>query len=170
MNLFHFALGISFYQMIWLIVSLEKEKTTERNLSWLNRVLRETSLSKIVQWDVMKNYWTFLNTIESDELFGAILSIVFLLIQYLQWKCHYEMSKNVNRSVLPNYWMFKYVVCPNYFFECLIYLCFYGYFQNEIAFEAFLFVLINQTMSAIDRKTYYKDKNCPKYAIFFKIV
>jgi hypothetical protein len=91
------------------------------------------------------------------------------MAQYGQFQCHFAMSRNTNREKLPAFWMFRYVVCPNFTLECMLYLSLFVYLQSLISFEALVFVIINQMISAIDRQRVYKGGQIPKFAIFYLI-
>jgi hypothetical protein len=114
--------------------------------------------------------WFAINNSPIQIAVVTLISIFCLnTFAILQLICHVKLAQN-NRTPgkLPDSVFFKYLVCPNYTCEVLIYLSLAigkgGFLLNLI----FLFVLLNQTLSAVDKKEYYKLKD--RYAIFYLII
>lgn len=124
-------------------------------------------------WVIIYNDSKFKDSInKSPFVWIKMISLLcFMMVQYGQYQCHLAMSRNLNRQILPAFWMFRLVVCPNFGLECLIYLSLFGCLQSLISFEALVFVVINQTMSAVDRQGSYKGARwIPRYAIFYSLI
>ena len=115
--------------------------------------------------------WAFLfaskQVVIQDQVTLLIAISSFNLLQFFQFQCHLAMSRNKNKAKLPDYWMFQYVVCPNFAIECFLYIVLASFYQSITAFLMCIFVFINQIMSALDRKSCYSK---PSFAIFYLII
>ena len=122
-------------------------------------------------WVIIYNDGKFKASVNKSPFVWMISLFCFMMAQYGQYQCHLAMSRNRNRQILPAFWMFRLVVCPNFALECLLYLSLFGCLQSMISFEALVFVVINQTMSAVDRQGSYKGTGgIPRYAIFYSFI
>lgn len=100
--------------------------------------------------------WCVISININQFTFSTIISTVLLSVAgYLQFLTHYEMSLNKNKDILPDKWMFKIVICPNFMLELVIYLALFVGIQTWPVFVLFLNVLFNQIASAVDRKKSY---------------
>ena len=111
--------------------------------------------------------WGSLITPASIDTISKTLAILlFWIAFYFQFAVHLSMSRNKVKSRLPNYWMFKYFACPNFTMEILLYFALAVILENAVSFYILLFVVLNQTISALDRKTQYLTTPCPpRFAI-----
>jgi hypothetical protein len=65
------------------------------------------------------------------------------------------MAHNKNKTCLPEYWLFKVFVCPNYTCEILVYLALWFALLSWQSLLILMFVTVNQIISGLDRKEYY---------------
>lgn len=93
-------------------------------------------------------------------------TIIFLMASIDQNSNHKILSRLVKYS-LPKDGLFKYICCPHYMDEILIYLSFVTY-CNEL-FWPFIWVIISLTIAAKEARQFYvkkfKEKDVPRYCI-----
>lgn len=81
----------------------------------------------------------------------------------MQYKCHKYLS-SLRKYSLPEEGMFRYLVCPHYTCECVLYLALAvvaapGHqLYNKTLMCAWLFVSVNLGVTAIGTKKWYADK------------
>lgn len=80
---------------------------------------------------------------------------LFVSAMFLQFQCHLALARNPDREQLPEFWMFDFVLCPNFSCELAIYASLLWMVPTARFFLLFAFVFINQTSSAVDRLSYY---------------
>ena len=112
---------------------------------------------------------------EEDTISLGLISIpilVFLLATYDQSFSHLVLSKQ-KKYTLPNVGLFKYVVCPHYMDECLIYFSLFMIRPCTPLFLVTTWVIINLSASANQSYIFYKDNEATnissRYRIFPKI-
>jgi 3-oxo-5-alpha-steroid 4-dehydrogenase 3 / polyprenol reductase len=88
---------------------------------------------------------------------------VFLVAWLMQYRCHRHLA-GLKKYSLPHEGLFKYLVCPHYTCECLIYLSMAviaapeGRSYNPTLACAVLFVLVNLGVTANGTKQWYCEK------------
>lgn len=101
--------------------------------------------------------------IDSLQLKPMVASLVFLLAWVMQYRCH-RILAGLKKYSLPNSGLFRYLVCPHYTCECLLYLSLaimaapQGQLYNRTVICAMLFVTINLGVTANGTMTWYGDK------------
>ncbi|KAI0526232.1 hypothetical protein F5B22DRAFT_148296 [Xylaria bambusicola] len=90
-------------------------------------------------------------------------SFVFLVAWLMQYRCHRYLS-GLKKYSLPHNGLFRYLVCPHYTCECLLYLSLavmaapQGQLYNRTVICATLFVSINLGVTAHGTKLWYGEK------------
>ncbi|KAG6011948.1 hypothetical protein E4U43_008022 [Claviceps pusilla] len=88
---------------------------------------------------------------------------VFLAAWLKQNECHRHLA-SLKKYTLPDDGLFKYIVCPHYTCECVIYLAISamaapsGSFFNRPVLCGLLFVVVNLGITASGTKQWYADK------------
>ena len=88
---------------------------------------------------------------------------VFILAGVAQGRCHRYLA-GLKKYSLPQNGMFRFLVCPHYSCECLIYAALMvaaapeGYWYNRTLSCALLFVLINLGVTASGTRRWYIGK------------
>ncbi|KAI1752924.1 hypothetical protein F4782DRAFT_530039 [Xylaria castorea] len=101
--------------------------------------------------------------VEFPPLKSVIASFVFLIAWFMQYRCHRYLA-GLRKYSLPNEGLFRYLVCPHYTCECLIYLSMAvlaapeGQFYNRTLACACLFVSVNLGLTANGTKIWYGEK------------
>ncbi|KAI0905908.1 hypothetical protein F4823DRAFT_627437 [Ustulina deusta] len=97
-------------------------------------------------------------------LFKSIIaSSVFLTAWFMQYRCHRHLA-GLKKYSLPEDGLFRYLVCPHYTCECLLYLSMAvmaapeGQLYNQTLACAVLFVSINLGVTANGTKLWYGEK------------
>ena len=117
--------------------------------------------------------WRILLQGQSTAISSAMktmLSSAFLGLNYVQFQCHSLMSANKIKSKLPDHWLFKRLVCPNFLCEILLYLVVALWTRTISSTLLLLFVACNQIISAVDRKSWYPETDVPIWAIIPGII
>jgi 3-oxo-5-alpha-steroid 4-dehydrogenase 3 len=92
---------------------------------------------------------------------------IFIYISIKQYQTHFILSKQ-KKYTLPKTNLFKYVTCPHYFYESLIYLIFF-LIRPSLSYALIsIWVVINLSISANQSYIFYKSKNeiTNEYRIF----
>ena len=94
----------------------------------------------------------------------ALLGVpLFLMASGIQHDCHAYLA-TLPKYTLPQHPIFNTFVCPHYVAECLIYLALAivsapaGQPFNRTMFSAFVFVLVNLSVTASNTKAWYEKK------------
>ncbi|KAG7419906.1 hypothetical protein ACKAV7_004948 [Fusarium commune] len=138
MWLIHWALGVAFYAVISLAV-------------WI-----EGSSAILSCWDSPN---------QSLEIPRRLLSaVLFYFVAYFkQNQCHRHLA-SLKKYTLPTEGWFKYLVCPHYTAECILYLAIAwiaappGELFNKSILTAVAFVAVNLGATAKDTKAWYENK------------
>lgn len=90
---------------------------------------------------------------------GIIFFVSFILISWMQLDAHYRLS-NLRRSgshyqPIPLDGPFKYVICPHYSLEILLYFLILSRIPSLQSALCFIFVTLNLSISAFFTKTWY---------------
>ncbi|KAI0550131.1 hypothetical protein F4679DRAFT_220782 [Xylaria curta] len=94
---------------------------------------------------------------------SVIASLVFLIAYFMQYRCHRYLA-GLKKYSLPNEGLFRYLVCPHYTCECLLYLSMAvlaapeGQLYNRTLVCACMFVSVNLGVTANGTKRWYDDK------------
>lgn len=96
--------------------------------------------------------------------FKSVITLpVFLMAWFMQYHCHRHLS-GLKKYSLPEYGLFRYLVCPHYTCECLLYLSMAvmaapeGQLYNRTLACAVLFVTVNLGVTAQGTKLWYEEK------------
>lgn len=109
--------------------------------------------------------WVLLANTNTDlTIYGLLPLLGFFRSFFLQWQCHLAMSRNKDKKRLPDFVLFQYYICPNMTMECGMYFFLHLMVLKDWSMLLLLFVLFNQTITAVDRKGIYKNE--PTHAIF----
>lgn len=112
----------------------------------------------------------FLNQCSHPKIINIVIAfIIFLFASYDQWINHNILSNQI-KYTLPNYGLFKYVICPHYFDESMIYLSLLIIKPCISFIIIFLWVLINLTISANQSYIFYKEKKEIKISNHYIII
>ncbi|KAG5980468.1 hypothetical protein E4U55_003994 [Claviceps digitariae] len=94
----------------------------------------------------------------------ALLALAVFLAAWLkQNECHRHLA-SLKKYTLPNKGLFRYIVCPHYTCECVIYLAISvmaaprGSFLDRPVLCGVVFVVINLGITASNTKQWYADK------------
>ena len=88
---------------------------------------------------------------------------VFIFASGLQYDCHVYLS-TLKKYTLPNATMFRSIICPHYFAECIIYLALAilaapkGHIINRTIFAGDIFVVALLGISAGTNEKWYREK------------
>jgi len=89
----------------------------------------------------------------------SIGTAIFLLGNIIQWHSHYVLSlltkKGRGRYIIPKEGLFKYVSCPHYFGEIVIYLGLALMHGPLRVWYPFVWVVVNLTLAAMLTHTWY---------------
>ncbi|KAI0971090.1 hypothetical protein F4678DRAFT_472613 [Xylaria arbuscula] len=94
---------------------------------------------------------------------STIASLMFLSAWVMQYRCHQHLA-GLKKYSLPEEGLFRYLVCPHYTCECLLYLSLAvlaapeGQFCNQTLACAVLFVSTNLGVTASGTKSWYGEK------------
>ncbi|KAI0099647.1 hypothetical protein GGR51DRAFT_564893 [Nemania sp. FL0031] len=94
---------------------------------------------------------------------SVIASSVFLVSWAMQYQCHRHLA-GLKKYSLPEDGLFRYLVCPHYTCECMLYLSLTamaapeGQLYNQTLACAVLFVLANLGVTAHGTKLWYGEK------------
>ncbi|KAI9884611.1 MAG: Set3 complex subunit with deacetylase activity, meiotic-specific repressor of sporulation proteins [Watsoniomyces obsoletus] len=89
--------------------------------------------------------------------------ILFLVASVMQHVCHRHLA-SLKKYTLPNHPLFRYLICPHYTAECLIYLALtgiaapQGHWINWSFFSVLVFVLTNLGATAESTRLFYQKK------------
>ncbi|KAI1364185.1 hypothetical protein F5Y08DRAFT_328898 [Xylaria arbuscula] len=101
--------------------------------------------------------------IDLPQLKTMTACLVFLLAWIMQYRCH-QVLAGLKKYSLPQSGLFRYLVCPHYTCECLLYLSLAvmaapkGQLYNRTVLCAMLFVTINLGVTANGTRLWYSDK------------
>uniref|UniRef100_A0A0K0EKQ2 Polyprenal reductase n=1 Tax=Strongyloides stercoralis TaxID=6248 RepID=A0A0K0EKQ2_STRER len=108
-----------------------------------------------------------LNISKDFNFLQILFTILFMILNYLQNGIAKDFASlrkdkdnkinNLSHKVCLN-GIHKYVCCPHFFYEVLIYLCLYGIGGSQNLLYFFLFVLANQMIAAKTNQIWYKEK------------
>ncbi len=101
---------------------------------------------------------------QSEIAFSLVSCTGFAACCLGQHFIHKLLSSNKEKNKLPNHWIFRIFICPNYTLEVLIYVFLHLSLNSWNSLLLLVFVLVNQTISALDRKSFYSSSN--SWAIF----
>ncbi|KAF7531845.1 hypothetical protein G7054_g8501 [Neopestalotiopsis clavispora] len=93
--------------------------------------------------------------------FGGVS--LFLTAWFLQYRCHEHLA-GLKKYSLPQQGLFRYLICPHYTCECLLYLSLAivaapdGDLCNRTLLSGLLFVAVNLGITAKGTKQWYADK------------
>ncbi|KAI8626958.1 3-oxo-5-alpha-steroid 4-dehydrogenase [Xylariaceae sp. FL1651] len=88
---------------------------------------------------------------------------VFLIAWFMQYQCHQHLSR-LKKYSFPDDGLFRYLVCPHYTCECVLYLSMAvaaapdGQIYNQTLACAVLFISTNLGVTANGTKRWYSDK------------
>lgn len=91
------------------------------------------------------------------------LTVIFILASLKQAECHRHLA-SLKKYTLPHEGWFRYIVCPHYTAECLIYLALAliaapkGRFVNQTVLLGLTFVAVNLGATAEGTRSWYEDK------------
>ncbi|KAI1346572.1 hypothetical protein F5Y01DRAFT_19248 [Xylaria sp. FL0043] len=94
---------------------------------------------------------------------SVIASSVFMTAWFMQYRCHRHLA-GLKKYSLPDDGLFRYLVCPHYTCECLLYLSLAvlaapeGQYCNQTLACAVLFVSTNLGVTAKGTKLWYSEK------------
>ncbi|KAI1113219.1 hypothetical protein F5Y14DRAFT_228062 [Nemania sp. NC0429] len=94
---------------------------------------------------------------------SVIASLVFLIAWLMQYQCHRYLA-GLEKYSLPEDGLFRYLVCPHYTCECLLYLSLAvtaapeGQLYNQTLVCAVLFVSVNLGVTANGTKLWYCER------------
>ncbi|KAF4333916.1 DFG10 [Fusarium beomiforme] len=138
MWLIHWALGIAFYAVISLAV-------------WI-----EGSSAILASWDSSNQPLQIPRRSLSAILF-------YLVACFKQNQCHRHLA-SLKKYTLPTEGWFKYLICPHYTAECILYLSIAwiaappGEIFNKSILSAVVFVAVNLGATAKGTKAWYENK------------
>ncbi|KAI0530143.1 hypothetical protein GGR58DRAFT_261963 [Xylaria digitata] len=101
--------------------------------------------------------------IDFPSLKSIFASLVFLIAWFMQYRCHQHLA-GLKKYSLPEDGLFRYLVCPHYTCECLLYLSMAvaaapkGQFCNQTLTCAVLFVSVNLGVTANGTKLWYEER------------
>ncbi|KAH8156833.1 hypothetical protein CIB48_g11415 [Xylaria polymorpha] len=101
--------------------------------------------------------------IQFPPLKSVVASSVFLIAWLMQYRCHRHLA-GLKKYSLPDEGLFRYLVCPHYTCECLLYLSMAilaapeDQLYNRTLVCACLFVSINLGVTANGTKIWYGEK------------
>ncbi|RGP59021.1 hypothetical protein FLONG3_11311 [Fusarium longipes] len=134
----HWALGLSYYIVISLAI-------------WV-----EGSGAILAAWDSPHQSFRIPRRLPSA-------SALFLVAYFKQNQCHRHLA-SLKKYTLPNEGWFKYIICPHYTSECLVYLAIawiaapHGQLLNKSVLGALVFVAVNLGATAKGTKAWYEQK------------
>jgi 3-oxo-5-alpha-steroid 4-dehydrogenase 3 len=144
-------LGIAYYIFMGISVWIEGiGKSTDQSSS-----SRLTLLAAINQ--------TSLLDISSPSTKTLIAVPIFIFASWVQYDCHIHLA-SLRKYTLPDHRLFRYVVCPHYTSECLIYLAIAivaapkGQLLNSTVLAGLGFVVSNLIVTADSTKKWYVEK------------
>ncbi|KAL5598845.1 hypothetical protein BROUX41_003827 [Berkeleyomyces rouxiae] len=92
-----------------------------------------------------------------------LITPIFLAFSYGQNHSHKHLA-SLKKYTLPTAGLFKYFVCPHYFCECMIYICFTvmtapaGSMVNKTMLSALFFTAANLGVTSGSTRIWYQDK------------
>ncbi|KAI1124360.1 hypothetical protein F5Y10DRAFT_31729 [Nemania abortiva] len=101
--------------------------------------------------------------IQVPPLKSVIASFVFLTAWFMQYRCHRYLA-GLKKYSLPDDGLFRYLVCPHYTCECMLYLSLAvmaapeGQLYNQTLACAVLFVSANLGVTAHGTKLWYGER------------
>ncbi|KAI0871884.1 hypothetical protein GGS24DRAFT_39135 [Hypoxylon argillaceum] len=102
-------------------------------------------------------------SIEAPPSKSIIATLMFLIAWFMQYRCHRYLA-GLKKYSLPEGGLFRYLVCPHYTCECLLYLSLAvmaapeGQLYNRTLICAVLFVSVNLGVTANGTKLWYGEK------------
>ncbi|KAI1815273.1 3-oxo-5-alpha-steroid 4-dehydrogenase [Poronia punctata] len=165
---------------IWLLMGLQGARRLYEYLA----VLRPSSSRMwIIHWLLGNAFYlctsvsvwvegssSLLNYFDQDASYSRVppLKLVvgiplFFFAWITQYRCHRHLG-SLPKYSLPNEGLFRYLICPHYTCECLIYLSMSvmaapeGQYYNRTLACAVLFVLVNLGVTANGTKQWYYEK------------
>ncbi|EAA28037.3 hypothetical protein GE21DRAFT_4706 [Neurospora crassa] len=137
----------------------------------------------IVHWVLGLSYYLFTSVAVWVEGSGAILeyqstgaidytmpsfkslvgTFMFLYASVNQYRCHRHLA-GLKKYSLPDLGLFRYLICPHYFCECLVYLSLaivaapQGELLNKTLLCALVFVVVNLGVTAAGTRKWYAEK------------
>lgn len=108
-------------------------------------------------------------TLDSDVLTAEATTKAAIALPLFSWgwvmqhRCHKQLA-GLKKYSLPDQGMFRYLVCPHYTCECLIYLSLAiiaapeGLWWNRTLLSVLVFVVMNLGVTAHGTKNWYMEK------------
>ncbi|KAH7631749.1 hypothetical protein B0T09DRAFT_356262 [Sordaria sp. MPI-SDFR-AT-0083] len=128
----------------------------------------------IVHWVLGLSYYLFTSVAVWVEGSGAtdygmpllktlVAIVMFLYASINQYSCHRHLA-GLKKYSLPELGLFRYLICPHYFCECLVYLSLAivaaskGELLNKTLLCALSFVVVNLGVTASGTRKWYAEK------------
>ncbi|PHH49714.1 Steroid 5-alpha-reductase DET2 [Ceratocystis fimbriata CBS 114723] len=134
------------------------------SIHWISTFIWYTSVT-IGVW--IEGAGTLLSTEQATPPFSvsriSLITSIFLAASYIQNHSHRHLA-SLKKYTLPTAGMFQYIVCPHYFAECVIYVCFTlliapdGLTINKTMLSVLFFTAANLGVTAKSTRAWYEGK------------
>lgn len=153
----HWLLGIFFYTTMGLSVWIEGSGMKSQHFTVYGIVDQEDCAEVILQRSL------FSDPVASYSPKSLVATVLFLWAWVNQHLCHKHLA-GLKKYSLPNEGLFRFLVCPHYTCECLIYLSMAvagapeGTLYNTTLMYGLAFVVVNLGVTAGQTRKWYADK------------
>ena len=163
MSSIHWALGLAYYATMGVSVWVEGSgKSIQVRRINIDRERGVTNKARFILAAIVKS-WEGIES-RGQLSFHVVLGIaLYLLGCFKQNACHAHLA-SLKKYTLPEQGWFKYIVCPHYTGECLIYLGISlasaptGQICNQTVFFGLVFIMVNLGSTAAGTKQWYAQK------------
>ena len=155
MNGIHWAVALVYYGCISVSIWIEGSGKSYHSFRLVEAKIRQVAI--LQAWETGR-----MIPQPPSKTVGA-LTVIFILASLKQARCHRHLA-GLKKYTLPHEGWFRYIVCPHYTTECLIYLTLAlitapkGQFVNQTVLLGLVFVAVNLGATAEGTRSWYKDK------------
>jgi hypothetical protein len=148
-----------------LFVHCTNERSTMSFIHYLLGILHYALLGINILVDQTYEHAQYSLTLVCSVLF------IYFYASYIQYCVHVTLARNRrqtqdNRYPMPHgYWLFKYISCPNYLAEIIIYIAFFTISHRSLSILSLtVWVIVNQTLSALLMHRWYRQNYGSNYS------
>lgn len=158
----HWVLGLSYYLFTSVAVWVEGSgKVSMVALSFVFEYVLGVNIS--VLGAILDHQFTGATDYGMPLLKTLVAIVMFLYASINQYSCHRHLA-GLKKYSLPELGLFRYLICPHYFCECLVYLSLAivaaskGELLNKTLLCALSFVMVNLGVTASGTRKWYAEK------------
>lgn len=158
----HWVLGLSYYLFTSVAVWVEGSgKVSMVALSFVFEYVLGVNIS--VLGAILDHQFTGATDYGMPLLKTLVAIVMFLYASINQYSCHRHLA-GLKKYSLPELGLFRYLICPHYFCECLVYLSLAivaaskGELLNKTLLCALSFVMVNLGVTASGTRKWYAGK------------